>query len=563
MSNKTQKLLKTHDILNRYELELYSRVPRKAKVEIEMIPPRHIIKVTNEIWNNFDDYATCKSSKLLPEQHEAYKLNIFDYKKPVKQKPLEYKVAEKLTKSTKLKSRSKYVGTVHSVPVRIVPKLHVIVQEEVHDDDFSISDNASSLGSFEKLVRELNSIETGIENQLAIFQCLVKTPIVDRSAMDVQNLFDYVRPLPAFAKMNDDLLKQVCVVARIDYFQNNEIVCQAEGLGNTWMVVLVGKCQIRKLTDLQNIKLSNYPPYYISQTTLVQHSTAVTIIDSGYEVCSLVKQKRNRDEVIIPLQDCVVLRLDLEEYSRIYYYVQEKTREHHLKLFEEIDFCSKMTKEDKITMSDFMTGKAYKRDEIIQNYGQSIEKMGLVVKGKCLAFANLPDGTMVKLGIFKLGEYFNEQLYFLPSKEQKSTSLFNIIALDDCEVGFFGAAELQSIIGKPIENSEISIISQNQSEILYLQKQEIQAKQWKNIRNRQILGLIKEWEGKPEALGKKWREQHKLTKPKKAAPLKKEIPAVKVEKSTPVVERPRSCLKRNTGSAGKRVVISVPDTNKS
>ncbi|KAJ3310869.1 hypothetical protein HDV04_004562 [Boothiomyces sp. JEL0838] len=463
------------DVLNRYELQLSSRVPRKTTVELEAIPPRHIIKVTNEIWTKLDDYATCKSAKLLPDQHKAFKRKIFNYEKPVKQRHLEFKVAQKTTKSHQLKIKTKYVSQVHSVPVRIVPKLHVVEQEEVHEDDFSISDNASSLGSFEKLVRELNSIETGIENQPLIFQRLVKTPIVNRTTEDVKNLFDCLRPLPAFTIMNDDLLKQ---------------------------------------------------------------------------------QKRNRDEVVIPLQDCIVLRLDLDEYAKIHKYVQEKTREHHFRLFEEIDFCAKMTFKERITMSD-----AYKKDQIIQVFGQQVDKMGLVLKGSCQAFVNLQDGTDVKLGTFKLGEYFNEQLYFSQSKDYKASSLFSIKALDGCEIGFIGSAELQSIIGKPIEHSEISIISQNPNEVLYLQKQEMQAKEWKRIRKRQILGLIKEWEGNPEALGKKWRDQHRLSKPRKVLPITEKT-TVKQEPLTPP-ERPRSCLKRDTGSAGKRVVIAVPETQDS
>ncbi|KAJ3252441.1 hypothetical protein HK103_001560 [Boothiomyces macroporosus] len=537
MSNKTQKLLKTQDVLNRYELQLSSRVPRKTIVELEAIPPRHIIKVASEIWTKLDDYATCKSAKLLPDQHKAFKRKIFNYEKPVKQRHLEFKVAQKTTKSHQLKIKTKYVGQVHSVPVRIVPKLHVVEQEEVHEDDFSISDNASSLGSFEKLVRELNSIETGIENQPLIFQRLAKTPIVNRTTEDVKTLFDYLRPLPAFAIMNDDLLKQVCVVARIDYFQSNEIVCQAEGLVDTWMVVLSGKCQIRKLHEKQTAKHSNYPTYFINQSALVQESVPVQVID------------------------CIVLRLDLGEYAKIHRYVQEKTREHHLKLFEEIDFCAKMTFKERITMSDFITSKAYKKDQIIQVFGQQVDKMGLVLKGSCQAFANLQDGTDVKLGTFKPGEYFNEQLYFSQSKDYKASSFFSVKALDGCEIGFIGSAELQSIIGKPIEHSEVSIISQNPDEVLYLQKQEMQAKEWKRIRKRQILGLIKEWEGNPEALGKKWRDQHRSSKPRKVLPITEKT-AVKQEPLAPP-ERPRSCLKRNTGSAGKRVVIAVPETQDS
>ncbi|KAJ3273148.1 hypothetical protein HDV01_004788 [Terramyces sp. JEL0728] len=529
MSNKAQKLLKTKDVLNKYDLELCSNVPRKASVELERIPPRHIIKVTKETWNPLDDYAICKSAKLQPDQHEQFKQKIFGYKTPVKHKDLDNKVADKLTASAKLKARSKYVGPVHRIPVRIVPKLHVIEEEiQVHDDDFSISDNSSSMGSFEKLVREINSMETGIENQLDVFQKLVKEPIVNRTAVDVCNLFDFVRPLPAFSKMNDELLRQVCTVARIDYFQNSDIVCQPEGLTNMWMVVLVGKCQIRKLIETQTAKHSNYPPYFINQSTLVQLSTAESIID-------------------------------LDEYSRIYRHVRQKTREHNLKLFEDIDFCSKMKIEDKITMSDFMTNKVFKKDDVVQLYGQHVDKIGLVIKGKCLAFVTLPDGTMVKLGIFELEDYFNEQLCFMQTTNPQSSSYFNIKALEDLEIGFFGAAELQSIIGNPIELSEISSMSQDQSEILDIQKLELQAKEWKVLRKRQILGLIKEWEGNPEALGKKWREQHQAVKPTKNTPVKKEISAEKDKPVVQILERPRSCLKRNTGSAGKRVVITLPD----
>jgi CRP-like cAMP-binding protein len=158
-----------------------------------------------------------------------------------------------------------------------------------------------------------------------------------------------------------------------------------------------------------------------------------------------------------------------------------------------------------------MTLISYPSGSTIDQQGNEIDKVRIICKGKLDVFMMLPNGKKVCLDSLEEGDYYGEELYFDKERRKSQKCLFTTIALQDCDIGYVPAAELQLLVEDKLKLSSNTSRAQDPYEIENLYHDQLDKLYWIKTRRKQIKRLIREWTGDPN-IKSSWSNQYEMEK---------------------------------------------------
>lgn len=211
-------------------------------------------------------------------------------------------------------------------PTRAKAAKPVVVSEE---EQLRIAIQKSRRSSMVKL-------STDQERNVDKIVDLLSIPPIHRSPSSIKKSFMLVRSIPAFSKLSNFVLTQLCAVMALNLTPSGQIVFRQGEEGTCWYVILQGTVEI--WIALPGLLV--YTPgseIYLEPDQIKQRSKMVAILGQGYGFGELaIMNDSLRAATIITSSDCILLKVEKRNYNQIVRSIYEQESRNKISFLKKI-----------------------------------------------------------------------------------------------------------------------------------------------------------------------------------------------------------------------------------
>ncbi|KAJ3294543.1 Rap guanine nucleotide exchange factor 4 [Borealophlyctis nickersoniae] len=455
-------------------------------------------------------------------------------------------------------------ATVLNQRVRDEPSGHFARMATIPDDDTPLHPAASSFSGRGDLaefpqqkhpqVRRVTSIRQPVNRRGAIDDSSPRDELVrilrkdhhERTQREIQRLFSGLRHMPAFNKMSDFVLTQLCGVFYLNEYLENRVVFRQGDQGSSWYVILEGKVDVRiaagrpaasRPRTEEGSRLA-----HVATARLMEESKYIVTLQEGdgFGELALVNDAP-RAATILTAEPCKLLRVEKVDYTRVLKFTHDKEREEKVHFLKNVPILSGLDIHDLNSIANVMQTRTRRSDTYAVRQGQAVTEVCFVKSGRCEAFAYLeltpeeyeeilpltgPIGehkrhkdsqtlppmchrVQVSLGYLEPGDYFGEEAAMAHTPLRNTTSApgtadsssprhkVSIRCITDVEICVLQAYDARWRIRNRLRPTKITQLATDKEQILNKFLEQKDAARWQKYRTKQMDGFVREIMGDP------------------------------------------------------------------
>jgi CRP-like cAMP-binding protein len=220
-------------------------------------------------------------------------------------------------------------------------------------------------------------------------ECLLKPPHT-RNHDDIKILYHTLKSLPAFAKLSNFILEQLCGVLHFVTYEADRVIFLQGDVGTSWYVILKGSTSVSVLKNGENV--------------LVKVLTA----GEGFGDLALINDKP-RAATIMTREYTELVRIEKDDYNRTLRFMYDRETKQKVAQLRRIKNFESWNEEGLKNIAGFFQVKRYQKGVAIIDENGVADQLFILYSGRCTGYRRvfLPSGFQ-ESSTSHIGEYIEE-----------------------------------------------------------------------------------------------------------------------------------------------------------